>query len=87
MIDGMATLIVRRLDQSLKAQLKMRDAQHGRSMEEEARLAELNSLYRPVRQRVIVPPLHSGYLDMNVFSEARPMLQNFKLAGSTRAAE
>jgi plasmid stability protein len=33
----MATLTIRRLDDSLKARLRVRAAHHGRSMEEEAR--------------------------------------------------
>ena len=33
----MATVIIRRLDESLKARLRIRAAHHGRSMEEEAR--------------------------------------------------
>lgn len=33
----MATIIVRRLDESTKTRLRMRAASHGRSMEEEAR--------------------------------------------------
>jgi plasmid stability protein len=36
-IDIMATLTIRRLDDSLKARLRVRAAHHGRSMEEEAR--------------------------------------------------
>ncbi len=34
----MATLTIRRLDDAVKARLRVRAAQHGRSMEEEARL-------------------------------------------------
>lgn len=33
----MATITIRRLDDSVKARLRVRAAQHGRSMEEEAR--------------------------------------------------
>ncbi len=33
----MATLVIRRLDDSVKARLRVRAAQNGRSMEEEAR--------------------------------------------------
>lgn len=36
-IAGMATLTIRRLDESTKARLRVRAAHHGRSMEEEAR--------------------------------------------------
>ncbi len=33
----MATIIIRRLDESVKARLRLQAAEHGRSMEEEAR--------------------------------------------------
>jgi len=36
-IDGMATLTIRQLDEKTKARLRIRAAHHGRSMEEEAR--------------------------------------------------
>jgi plasmid stability protein len=36
-IDGMATITIRQLDESTKTRLRVRAAQHGRSMEEEAR--------------------------------------------------
>ena len=36
-IDSMATLTIRQLDEKTKAQLRVRAAHHGRSMEEEAR--------------------------------------------------
>jgi plasmid stability protein len=37
MEDGMATVTIRNLDEGTKARLRVRAAQHGRSMEEEAR--------------------------------------------------
>lgn len=36
-IGGMATITIRKLDDSIKARLRIRAAEHGRSMEEEAR--------------------------------------------------
>jgi plasmid stability protein len=36
-IDGMAALTIRKLDQKTKTRLRVRAAHHGRSMEEEAR--------------------------------------------------
>jgi antitoxin FitA len=36
-IDSMATLTIRKLDQKTKTRLRVRAAHHGRSMEEEAR--------------------------------------------------
>ena len=35
-IDGMATLTIRQLDEKTKSRLRVRAAHHGRSMEEEA---------------------------------------------------
>jgi antitoxin FitA len=43
----MATITIRRLDDKLKAQLRIRAAQHGRSMEEEAREILRQSLAQP----------------------------------------
>jgi antitoxin FitA len=45
----MASITIRRLDDRLKSQLKQRAAQHGRSMEEEARtiLREVLDDHRP----------------------------------------
>ena len=40
----MASITIRRLDESLKARLRIKAAQHGRSMEEEAREILRNSL-------------------------------------------
>ena len=42
----MASITIRRLDERLKSQLKHRAAQHGRSMEEEARVILRESLER-----------------------------------------
>jgi len=40
----MASITIRRLDETLKARLRMKAARHGRSMEEEAREILRNSL-------------------------------------------
>ena len=58
----MASITIRRLDDSLKAKLRVRAAQHGRSMEEEAREILTQSLttkaetgldlYRAIRRHV-----------------------------------
>jgi plasmid stability protein len=59
-IDSMATITVRRLDEKTKSRLRMRAAEHGRSMEEEAReilrtalahKASSGSLAERIRQR------------------------------------
>jgi antitoxin FitA len=36
-IDGMAAITIRQLDENIKSRLRIRAAHHGRSMEEEAR--------------------------------------------------
>ena len=51
----MASIIIRRLDDAVKAQLRIRAAHHGRSMEEEAReilKAELSST-RPGKANLV----------------------------------
>lgn len=45
----MASLTIRRLDESLKKRLRLQAARHGRSMEEEARLLLAAGLRRPPR--------------------------------------
>ena len=47
----MASITIRNLDETLKKQLRIRAAQHGRSMEEEAR-----ELLRTVLAETIQPP-------------------------------
>lgn len=46
----MATLTIRKLDDEIKRRLRIRAAEHGRSMEEEAR-AILSQVVGPVRER------------------------------------
>lgn len=41
---NMATLTIRKLDEALKAKLRLEAAKHGRSMEEEARIILRNAL-------------------------------------------
>jgi antitoxin FitA len=47
--DSMASITIRKLDDRLKSQLKQRAAEHGRSMEEEARqiLRDVLDHHRP----------------------------------------
>lgn len=45
----MASLTIRKLDESLKKRLRLQAAHHGRSMEEEARLLLAAGLRRPPR--------------------------------------
>ena len=50
--DGMATLTVRDLDAALKARLRVRAAEHGRSMEAEARAILRETLLAPAGERL-----------------------------------
>ena len=50
-IDPMATLLIRKLDAGTKSRLRVRAAQHGRSMEEEAREILRCTLSTPPAQR------------------------------------
>jgi len=43
-MSSMAAIVIRRLDDSLKLRLRIRAAQHGRSMEEEVRVILNNTL-------------------------------------------
>ena len=68
----MASIMIRNLDDSLKTKLRVRAAEHGRSMEEEARhilrtaLTEKAhappNLYSAIRRRIA--PLHGVELDI-----------------------
>jgi plasmid stability protein len=74
----MASITIRRLDDSLKAQLKARAAEHGRSMEEEARqiLRESLDRHRPKNAADIAlelfGPKHGVRLDLPPREEFRP---------------
>lgn len=48
-IAGMATLTIRQLDDAVKAKLRVRAAEHGKSMEEEAREILRQALAAPAR--------------------------------------
>lgn len=67
----MAAITIRRLDESVKERLRVRAAQHGRSMEEEARLILQHGLAAPSSGaellksiRAIVEPLGGIGLDL-----------------------
>ena len=53
-IDCMASITIRRLPESTKRKLKIRAAQHGKSMEQEAREILTNELAKPMAGK---PPL------------------------------
>lgn len=49
-IDCMASLVIRKLDDRTKSRLRVRAAHHGRSMEEEARVILRSALSMPAPQ-------------------------------------
>ena len=56
----MASMTIRNLDDTLKARLRVRAAEHGRSMEEEARDILQSALaYEPARNRSLVAAIHA----------------------------
>jgi plasmid stability protein len=59
----MASMTIRNLDDELKARLRVRAAQRGRSMEEEVRVLLHEALAAP-RQ---APPLHPADLALSLF--------------------
>jgi len=74
----MASITIRKLDDSLKAQLKARAAEHGRSMEEEARRILRDSLDRQRPEtlgdiaRELFGPKHGFRLDLPPRGKFRP---------------
>jgi plasmid stability protein len=66
-IAGMGTLTIRQLDDSVKAKLRVRAAEHGKSMEEEAR--------EILRQAVAVPV--SGETGADWVSRIRKLVEPF----------
>ena len=74
----MASITIRRLDDSLKNRLKQRAAQHGRSMEEEARNILRESLERERPKNAadialeLFGPTHGFKLDLPPRTSFRP---------------
>jgi len=60
----MATLTIRNLDEALKADLRVRAAEHGRSMEEEVRCILRQELTRPATQGGLGSRLVSRFHDV-----------------------
>ena len=70
----MATLLIRRLDDDLKAQLRVRAAENGHSMEEEARSILRRELERPSGPHSIASLAHElfGGAGLGVDLESHP---------------
>lgn len=61
----MASLTIRNLDDNLKADLRLRAAQHGRSMEEEARQILRQTLAHPVPAGSLAKRIHSRFAGLD----------------------
>lgn len=59
--DTMASLTIRNLDNNLKAQLRLRAAKHGRSMEAEARIILAQTLNVPVGYENFATAIHRRF--------------------------
>jgi plasmid stability protein len=71
MIAGMANITIRGLDPQLKARLRVRAAQHGRSMEEEVRaILRAAVAEREVVQRGLASSIHRRFEKLGVELEA-----------------
>lgn len=75
----MATLLVRKLDDDLKARLRSRAVTHGRSMEEEARII--------LRDALREPPVNQGQQLLDTIREAFGPLGGFELELPSRKSD
>jgi antitoxin FitA len=62
----MASITIRNLDDDLKKRLRLRAAEHGRSMEEEA---------RDILRDVLEVPAHEGKTGLDLFNEIRALFE------------
>jgi plasmid stability protein len=62
----MASLTIRNLDNNLKAQLRLRAAQHGRSMEVEARSILSQTLSAPAREYNLAAAIHRRFESLDI---------------------
>lgn len=62
----MASITIRNLDDDLKKRLRLRAAEHGRSMEEEA---------RDILRDVLAAPSHEGKTGLDLFNEIRALFE------------
>jgi antitoxin FitA len=71
----MASLTIRNLDNSLKAQLRLRAARHGRSMEAEARSILAQTLSTPVNEHNLATAIHRRFESLDLESLPIPSRQ------------
>jgi antitoxin FitA len=64
----MSAILIRQLDNAIKAKLRLRAAQHGRSMEAEAREILKTTLLRPLRtQSKLADRIHERFAALGGF--------------------
>ena len=64
----MASLTIRNLDNNLKAQLRLRAARHGRSMEAEARTILAQTLNIPANEQNLAAAIHHRFESLDLES-------------------
>jgi plasmid stability protein len=64
-VVGMATLVIRDLDDAIKARLRVRAAHHGRSMEAEARAILRAALTERAAQRGLGSRIQQRFADLD----------------------
>ena len=74
----MASLTIRNLDNNLKAQLRMRAARHGRSMEAEARTILTQTLNAPVAGQNLAAAIHQRFQDLDAETLPLPRRQELR---------
>ena len=74
----MASLTIRNLDNNLKAQLRMRAARHGRSMEAEARTILTQTLNAPVAGPTLAAALPQRCQDLDAETLPLPRRQELR---------
>lgn len=75
----MASITIRNLDNNIKAQLRLRAARHGRSMEAEARVILAQTLSAPSGEQNLALAIHSRFEKLDVESlpiQARQEVRN-----------
>ena len=75
----MASLTIRNLDTHVKAQLRLRAAQHGRSMEAEARTILSQTLSAPAGEQNLALSIHRRFAALGVESLPIPPRQAVRI--------
>lgn len=74
----MASLTIRNLDNNLKAQLRLRAARHGRSMEAEARVILAQTLGVPGSEQNLAVAIHRRFESLDADSLPIPARQEVR---------